>query len=264
VDERARLERHRSPGAGTSFICALPTRWGYDGSDDLLDPKPASACRACLSPEASFQGQAPVVYVRSPDRRFGLFALARRQDRHRQPRPYRSIAGAGRDRIAPSRRFYAGGGGSVRGYGFQRIGPLDANNDPIGGRSLAEFSLEGRIRLPYFGGNFGVVPFIDAGTISTSLYPRIGDLRVGAGVGLRYYSNFGPIRIDVGAPLNPRKGDSPGGGLRLTWPGLLGERADPHRRRRPLGGTRARAGVRGCSNGSWAFSWPCCCSSPAQ
>ena len=51
-----------------------------------------------------------------------------------------------RDEIAPSRRFYAGGGGSVRGYGYQELGPEDVYDDPIGGRGLAEFALEARIR----------------------------------------------------------------------------------------------------------------------
>jgi translocation and assembly module TamA len=207
-DERDTIGTTSISRRRTFFIGALPTSLGYDGSDDLLDPKRGFRLSGRLSPEASFQGSA-FGYVRSQIDGSVYFPF--REDKIVIASRARigSIAGAGRDRIAPSRRFYAGGGGSVRGYGFQRIGPLDANNDPIGGRSLAEFSLEGRIRLPYFGGNFGVVPFIDAGTISTSLYPRIGDLRVGAGVGLRYYSNFGPIRIDVGAPLNPRKGDSP-------------------------------------------------------
>ena len=191
----------------TFFIGALPTSLGYDGSDDLLDPKRGFRLSGRLSPEASFQGSA-FGYVRSQIDGSFYYPVNDKIVVATRAR-IGSIAGASRDRIAPSRRFYAGGGGSVRGYGYQRIGPLDADNDPIGGRSLAEFSLEGRIRVPYFGGNFGVVPFVDAGTISTSLYPRIGDLRVGAGVGLRYYSNFGPIRIDVGVPLNPREGDSP-------------------------------------------------------
>ena len=66
-----------------------------------------------------------------------------------------TIAGAPRDAVAPSRRFYAGGGASVRGYGYQDIGPRDPNNDPIGGRSLAEFSLEARVKAFC---QFGVVP----------------------------------------------------------------------------------------------------------
>jgi len=115
-----------------------------------------------------------------------------------------TILGSTVDQIAPSRRFYAGGGASVRGYGYQAIGPrYGEDEDPVGGKSLAEFSLEGRIRF----GNFGVVPFVDAGNISTSFLPRFRDLRIGAGMGVRYYSNFGPIRVDVGTPLNPQSGD---------------------------------------------------------
>ena len=110
--------------------------------------------------------------------------------------------------IAPSRRFYAGGGGSVRGYGYQQLGPRDLDGDPIGGRSLAEFGLEARIRLKAFGGNFGVVPFLDGGTLTTDATPGLKNWQFGAGIGARYYSSFGPIRIDVGTPLNPRQGDS--------------------------------------------------------
>jgi translocation and assembly module TamA len=118
-----------------------------------------------------------------------------------------TILGANRDDIAPSRRFYSGGGGSVRGYGYQRLGPRDIDGDPIGGRSLAEFSLEARIRLKAFGGNFGIVPFIDGGTLSTSATPSFSDWQIGVGLGARYYSSFGPIRIDIGTPLNRKQDD---------------------------------------------------------
>ncbi len=82
-----------------------------------------------------------------------------------------------------------------------------SNNDPVGGRSLGEISIEARFR---FGSadQFGIVPFVDAGTISPDPWPSIKEMRVGAGLGFRYYSNFGPIRIDVGTPLNPQPGDS--------------------------------------------------------
>ena len=116
-----------------------------------------------------------------------------------------TILGSTVDRIAPSRRFYAGGGASVRGYGYQAIGPrYGPDDDPVGGKSLIEFSAEARIRF----GNFGVVPFLDAGNISTTFLPRFRDLRVGTGLGVRYYSSFGPIRVDVGTPINPQPGDA--------------------------------------------------------
>jgi translocation and assembly module TamA len=119
-----------------------------------------------------------------------------------------SIPGTSLLNIAPSRRLYAGGGGSVRGYGFQRIGPRDANGDPTGGRSLVEASVEARIRTGFFDGALAVVPFLDAGSVSTGAVPDFETIRFGAGVGLRYYTGFGPLRVDFATPLNPRPGDS--------------------------------------------------------
>jgi translocation and assembly module TamA len=185
------------------FIGALPASLSYDGSNDLLDPTIGYRLAFRLSPEASLQS--------------GAFGYARTQVDASVYQPFTptvtlaarirlgTILGAERDRIAPSRRFYAGGGGSVRGYGFQRLGPRDpVFDDPIGGRSLTEFAVEARIRW----GNWGVVPFLDGGNISTSPLPKFDNLRFGAGIGIRYHTRFGPIRVDVGTPLNPRSGDS--------------------------------------------------------
>ncbi|MES2754155.1 MAG: BamA/TamA family outer membrane protein [Pseudomonadota bacterium] len=187
----------------TFFIGALPTSLAYDGSDDLLNPTRGFRLGGRLSPEFSFQGSA-FGYARvqldaSAYQPFGTRVVLAQRVR------LGTIAGAPRDAVAPSRRFYAGGGGSVRGYGFQAIGPRDVNNDPIGGRSLAEFSLEARVKAF---GNFGIVPFLDGGNISTDPLPRFGGLRLGTGLGVRYYSSFGPIRLDVGTPINPRQGDT--------------------------------------------------------
>jgi translocation and assembly module TamA len=188
--------------ARTFLIGALPATLAYDGSNDLLDPTRGFRLSGRFSPEVSLQS--------------GAFGYSRLQldGSFYQPASDRiviagrarlgTIFGAGRDRIAPSRRFYAGGGGSVRGYGYQRLGPRDpVFDDPIGGRSLAEFALEARVRV----GDFGIVPFVDAGNIYTSPLPGIDDLRFGAGLGARYHTRFGPIRVDVGTPLNRRSGD---------------------------------------------------------
>ncbi|TFI59026.1 outer membrane protein assembly factor [Sphingomonas parva] len=186
----------------TFFIGALPATLSYDGSNDLLDPTEGFRLSGRFSPEASFQGS-PFGYSRAQiDATFyqpvtDTVTIAGRTR-------LGTIFGASRDRIAPSRRFYAGGGGSVRGYGFQRLGPRDpVFDDPIGGRSLAEFSIEARVRW----GDWGFVPFLDAGNIYTSPLPEIDDLRFGAGLGLRYHTRFGPIRVDVGTPLDRRSGD---------------------------------------------------------
>jgi translocation and assembly module TamA len=205
-DERDTIESTGERRRRTFFIVALPASLYYDGSDDLLDPKRGFRLGGRISPELSFQG--------------GTFPYARAQIDASAYHPLSagvvaagrirlgSILGAGRDDVAPSRRFYSGGGGSVRGYGYQQLGPRYADNNPIGGRSLAEFSLATRIRLKALGGNFGLVPVLDGGTLTNGSLPDITHWQFGAGLGVRYYSSFGPIRVDVGTPLNPRPGDS--------------------------------------------------------
>lgn len=201
-DERDSRARIVGGARRTFFIAALPTSLTYDGSDDLLDPTKGFRLGARVSPEYSLQ---------SGSQAYGRFQI---DGSYYQPVSDRvvvagrvrlgSTVGANRFDIAPSRRFYAGGGGSVRGYGFQRIGPRDGNDDPIGGNGLAEFSLEARVRF----GDFGVVPFVDAGNVYADSLPDFSGLRYGAGVGVRYYSSFGPLRIDVATPLNRQTGDS--------------------------------------------------------
>jgi translocation and assembly module TamA len=195
------MERKR-----TFFIGAVPASLGYDGTDDLLDPTRGFRLLGRISPELSFEGRG-FGYARA---QVDASAYRRVTDAVVLAGRVRlgTIAGADRDAIAPSRRFYSGGGGSVRGYGYQQLGPRDVDGDPIGGRSLAEFALEARVRLKAFGGNFGIVPFLDGGTLTTGSVPSFGDWQYGAGLGLRYYSSFGPIRIDVGTPLNRQPGDS--------------------------------------------------------
>ena len=201
-DERDVVRATGAPRRRTFLIGALPTSLTYDGSDDLLDPTRGFRLGGRFSPELSLQGAAfgysRIQVDASTYRPFGRVVLAGRTR-------VGAILGAPRDQIAPSRRYYAGGGASVRGYGYQDIGPRDINGDPVGGRSLAEFSIEARVRT--FGA-FGVVPFLDAGNIYTSALPKFSGLRYGTGIGVRYYSNFGPIRVDVGTPINPQPGVS--------------------------------------------------------
>ena len=119
--------------------------------------------------------------------------------------PTDNIAG-----IPPDKLFYAGGGGSVRGFVYQTAGPRDAFNNPLGGASVVEGSVEFRQR---FGKSLGAVAFVDAGSAYPDILPNFSLFapRIGAGVGARYYTDFGPIRLDVGFPLNAREGDPPFG-----------------------------------------------------
>lgn len=115
-----------------------------------------------------------------------------------------SIAGADTRTIPATERFYAGGASSIRGYGYQLAGPLDAQRDPLGGRSLVETSIEMRFRVKE---DYGFVTFIDGGNAYDSAVPDFkGGMRFGAGAGLRYYTSFGPLRADIAVPLDKRPG----------------------------------------------------------
>lgn len=110
----------------------------------------------------------------------------------------------------PNQLFFAGGGGSVRGYAYRSIGinteDADGTEGVIGGRSLVEGSGELRWR---FRDRFGAVGFIDGAMVAQDT--RLGgkrDERLGAGVGLRYFTGFGPLRVDVAAPLDRRSQDN--------------------------------------------------------
>ncbi|TPG17618.1 hypothetical protein EAH87_13015 [Sphingomonas koreensis] len=185
----------------TYGIVALPLQAGFDTSDDLLNPTKGYRLKLTLSPETSVQG-AISPYARTMVEASGYYPVSKSIVLAGRARAG-SILGVSRDDLAPSRRYYGGGGGSVRGYGFQRLGPLDPNGDPVGGRSLNEFSIEARYRF----GDYGIVPFFDGGNAYESSLPQLGGMRYGVGIGGRLYTNFGPLRIDVATPLNPRKGD---------------------------------------------------------
>ncbi|MXN52945.1 BamA/TamA family outer membrane protein [Shinella sp. AETb1-6] len=105
--------------------------------------------------------------------------------------------------IPATRRFFLGGGGTVRGYGYQEISPRNADNKLLGGRSYVAGSAEVRIGVTE---TIGVVPFIDVGTVSTDEVPDFKDIRAGAGIGLRYATPFGPLRLDVAVPLKKYEG----------------------------------------------------------
>lgn len=191
----------------TYFIGALPLRGAYDGSDNLLDPTRGFRVGLRVSPEISVQNGAKSSYGKAQFDASYYQPLGEKLVMAGRVR-LGTILGTDITNIAPSRRFYAGGGGSVRGYGYQLIGPRDTAGEPSGGRALTEFSLEARVKTGLLGGAVSLVPFVDAGAVDTTTTPRLRDLKIGAGIGLRYLTNFGPIRIDLGTPLNPSKGDS--------------------------------------------------------
>jgi translocation and assembly module TamA len=192
----------------TYFVAALPGTILFDETNDLLDPTSGFRLGGRLSPEASTTNSVESFYVRT--RIDGSYyqsvgdnlVLAGRAS-------FGSIPGAELLDIAPSRRYYAGGGGSVRGYGFRKIGPSNELGEPTGGRSVVELGAEARIRTGFLDGAVSVVPFVDAGSVGPDPTPNFDEIKIGAGVGLRYHTGFGPIRVDVGVPINPDEDDAP-------------------------------------------------------
>ncbi len=100
------------------------------------------------------------------------------------------------DDLPPSKRFFAGGAGSVRGYGYEEISPRDAQRNLIGGQYIATASVEADY---LFWGNFGLAVFFDAGNAADD--PNMEPL-TGAGIGFRYRSPVGMIRLDLAHPFD--------------------------------------------------------------
>ncbi len=117
-----------------------------------------------------------------------------------------TLDGAPLAALPADQRIYVGGGGTIRPYGYQMAGPLAPNNDPIGGRSSLVLNFESRIKVT---DTIGVVPFVDAGSYYENSVPQLGHrLFYGVGLGLRYYTPFGPLRLDLATPLYRRSADS--------------------------------------------------------
>jgi translocation and assembly module TamA len=202
------------------FLAGLSGQLGYDRSNSLLDPTKGFRLKGFVNPETSLR-EPTQPYIRNIVDGSAYYPVKENIVIAGRARAG-SIYGAELSELAPSRRLYAGGGGSVRGFGFQELGPrVDVANPkfdptdpeeeddptisvPTGGRSLVEFALEARYRF----GNYGVVGFVDAGQVYESQTPRLNDMRFGIGIGGRLYTNFGPFRADVAMPLGRRKGES--------------------------------------------------------
>ncbi|MGV6820237.1 MAG: autotransporter assembly complex protein TamA [Parvularcula sp.] len=177
---------------------AFPLLAVYNTENDALNPTAGHRARLAITPflgTVSFtQGEISGASRRS----FGdkeRFLIAGRI------RLGASIGVSGAN-IPATERFFAGGGGSVRGYGYQLAGPLNDSGTPIGGASLAEINTEARYQVRE---SLQLAAFVDAGSVFDNSTPSFsGDIPVGAGVGVRYFTPVGPIRVDVATPLNPR------------------------------------------------------------
>ena len=176
-----------------------------DRSNDPLDPTTGWRLSAWAQPTA-VSGEDTIIFLRSEAQVTAYLPL---QDGAKTVLAGRarlgSIVGGAELTIPSDRLFYSGGGGSVRGFEYQGVGPRLPDNTPRGGLSLVEASVE--IRRDVWR-SFQVVGFVDAGAIGFQETPDFGNLRYGAGFGVRYRLPFGPIRADIAFPLDRRDGDA--------------------------------------------------------
>jgi translocation and assembly module TamA len=187
------------------ILIGVPLVATLDATNDRLNPTRGTRLNLAMTPYSG-SGDSTVLFLSSlvggsayyaldADSRFVLAGRAR----------LGSVVGESTGDLPANKRLYTGGGGSIRGYEFQTVGPLDDNDDPLGGRSLFELSAEVRTRITE---QIGLVPFVDGGTVFDATYPDFDEtLRWAAGIGLRYFTGVGPLRIDFAFPLNRRDRD---------------------------------------------------------
>ncbi|MEO1135153.1 MAG: BamA/TamA family outer membrane protein [Pseudomonadota bacterium] len=185
-----------------TYFVSAPLSVLWNSEDDLLEPRKGFRASGSLTPyvgsdsftqsEVAARGR---VHIGSND----VVTLAART-------ALSATFGSSFNDLPLNKRFYAGGGGSVRGFSFQEAGPLDADNDPIGGRSKIEGAIEARVKVIR---NLQLAGFVDAGSVSTKAVPDFTDeYFIGYGGGVRYLTPIGPIRADIAFPLDKRDTDS--------------------------------------------------------
>ncbi|MCW5721125.1 MAG: outer membrane protein assembly factor [Devosia sp.] len=199
--KRARFD----DGFGTRDFSTLGLYAGatYDGRDSAVDPTEGFYASGMVEPFYDLRfGKAGARIVIEGRTYFGFseedaFILAGRIKGG-------ALVGPDLSQIPPDKLFFAGGGGSVRGYGFKSIGVDNGAGVVTGGRYLLEASLEARAKVTE---DIGIVGFVDGGYVAADTFPGLEDLRLGVGVGARYYTGLGPLRLDLAIPLNKRAGD---------------------------------------------------------
>lgn len=193
----------KSGSNGTYLVAGLPLFISYNKADNVLDATKGFSIVYSITPYQSlFHGDQQFakqritgnVYIPiTPEKRV---VLALRMQ-------LGSIAGASRKDVPLSKLFLGGSEDELRGYRYKTVSPLNSHNEPLGGRSAIFATVETRFRVTK---TIGIVPFADFGTVGFSQFPTLRDRWLKSiGAGFRYFAFFGPLRFDIGFPLNKRK-----------------------------------------------------------
>jgi translocation and assembly module TamA len=201
----AERERVTQQGATESYtLVGLPVSAKYDSTSDLFNPTRGVRASLSATPTRSVGNQNVGFAILQASGATYLDAGALFG-----ARPGRSVLalrglvgdleGASPLEVPADKRFYAGGSATVRGYNFQSVGPVFPNNQPQGGSAVIAGSIELRQRIA---GNYGAVAFLDAGQVAADGWSFGGPWGIGVGVGGRYYTSIGPVRVDLAVPVN--------------------------------------------------------------
>ncbi|WP_161142119.1 BamA/TamA family outer membrane protein [Propylenella binzhouense] len=190
-------------GISNYLLVSLPAQLTFDSRNDKLNPTKGINAAIAAEPFHDLRSDATAILLDATAASYlsidadDRFVLAGRIG-------LGTIAGADLREVPADRRFYLGGGGSIRGYAYRNVGPR-IGDEVTGGLSYWEASLELRARVT---NTIGIVPFVDAGASFEDAIPDFGEKTfVGAGIGLRYHTPIGPIRVDVARALTPQEGD---------------------------------------------------------
>ncbi len=199
--EQSRI-RQDNGNDDTFTLLGAPLLGAFDNTGNLLDPRDGFRINLGIIPYKTlnekggfFEAGAGIVHYTPAGNRFVWANKARAS----------ALFGQSRSDIPADKRLYAGGGGSVRGYGHQMIGPLDEDGNPTGGRMLVELGTELRFMVT---GNIELAGFYEGARVTRDLDAASDeDFRWGTGIGARYHTAIGPIRLDLAIPLDKREVD---------------------------------------------------------
>lgn len=196
-------EKDGSRKVETHNLIKTPIQLRWSSADDPLDPSCGATLFLRTTPSLQ-TWEDPFLYTVSTltgsiyrplswDRRFILAAKAN----------FGAIFGSSRNTIPNPELFHAGSENTLRGYNYLTVSAISEDNDPVGGRSMMIYTLEGRWRMS---DTWGAVFFYDIGHVFSSSLPRFNrKMLQSVGIGARYFTPVGPIRLDVAYPLDRRK-----------------------------------------------------------
>lgn len=184
-------------------LVGVPASLKYDSTASLLDPTAGIRAALLLTPTESIGTPSATFLVAQLSGSTYLDVFNDGRSILALRGLVGQVSGVGVFGIPPDQRFYAGGSATVRGYRYQTLGPQFPDRRPTGGTAISTGTVELRQRIL---GNYGVVGFVDVGQVSASGAPFTSNWHAGAGVGARYYTPIGPIRLDIAVPMNKLPG----------------------------------------------------------